>query len=368
MSEEIFRQTRKKIVPQGEEHPNEAAIPASPIAQTPPASPPMPPPVTPAPFNPFGDSGPKVTGQIPPHIQAMMQGKAPPPNLMPQPYVDVPTQHNTDMRITGSGSDQFELLMQKLNTQWEEIELPSCGKFYKGAIPGKLHVRPMTGAEEQILATQRLVKKGKAIDMIFSRCIQEQIDTTQLLSVDRNYILIYLRGISYTPKYDVEIKCPNCDATFSTIINLDEAIVESCPEDFTPDSLCGVLPSSGFKFTYRLSKGQDEFDVTNYREQKIEKFGDRAEDDTLIYRTALLIESIENVVDKREIQFLLKKLTINDVAHIRNTINFPPFGVDTEFDMLCPTCYHEFKIGLPLEASFFFPRKKETTTQAENLS
>jgi hypothetical protein len=43
----------------------------------------------------------------------------------------------------------------------------------------------MTGEEEQILSTPRWVKKGKAIDMIFRRCIKEPINTDELLSVDR---------------------------------------------------------------------------------------------------------------------------------------------------------------------------------------
>ena len=48
-------------------------------------------------------------------------------------------------------------------------EFPSKGRFYTD-IPGVLHVKPMTGVEEQILATQRIVKKGKAIDAIFRNC------------------------------------------------------------------------------------------------------------------------------------------------------------------------------------------------------
>jgi hypothetical protein len=254
----------------------------------------------------------------------------------------------------------LEDLLEQLSNkhQWEDFQFCSLGKFYKN-IPPLVHIRPMTGEEEQILATPRFVKKGRAIDMIFDRCIQEKINTEELLSVDRTHLLIYLRGISYTPEYDVEIKCPECPCKFSTIINLDELEVMACPDDFDESKLTGVLPTSGFSYRYRLAAGADELEVTAYRDRRIQMFGDQGEDDTLLYRTAMLLENIEGVTERKELQVLLKKLPINDVSHLRNEINDPPFGVNTEVAMVCPSCTHEFHIDLPLEANFFFPKKKE---------
>lgn len=262
-------------------------------------------------------------------------------------------------------SDALESLLKKLadHHSWEEFEFPSKGKFYSD-IPPVIHVRAMTGEEEQILATPRWVKKGKAIDMIFRRCIKEPINTENLLSSDRTHLLIYLRGISYTPEYDVEIKCPHCSIQFAHVINLDELEVQTCPDDFAPESLTGVLPVSKFRYTYRLATGQDEQDVSLYRERRIREWGDQSDDDTLLYRTALLLEEIEGVVMKKELALLLKRLPIQDVGHLRNEINTPPFGVDTELTILCPSCTESFKIDLPLETNFFFPRKKQTRTQA----
>lgn len=268
-------------------------------------------------------------------------------------------------KVRVTGSDQFESILQRLSDihQWETFEFPSKSRFYS-TIPPVIHVRPMTGEEEQILATPRFVKRGQAIDMIFNRCIKEKINTDELLSVDRTHLLIYLRGISYTPEYDVEIKCPECSVKFQTVINLNSLEVEECPPDFGPDQLEGVLPVSGLRYRYRLSVGKDEQQISQYREKKIQDYGDQSEDDTLLYRTALLLEEIEGVTMLKEIQFLLRKLPISDVAHLRNEINQPPFGVKTEIPLLCPSCSEGFKIDLPLETSFFFPRKKEEKTQA----
>ena len=315
-----------------------------------------------------------IQGKMPPGLREALARKTPSmsegPDELPAfmresatRQAPKPRQQTEKVRVTGS--DPFESALEKLTNlhQWEEFEFPSKGKFYNN-IPPVVHVRPMTGEEEQILGTPRFVKRGKAIDMIFDRCIKERIDTEDLLSVDRTHLLIYLRGISYTPQYDVEIKCPNCGTKFQTVIDLNSLDVEECPSDFGPEQLEGTLPMSGFTFRYRLSLGKDEQQISLYRDKKIQEFGDQSEDDTLLYRTALLIDEIEGVTMLKEIQHLLKKLPIADVAHLRNEINQPPFGVKTEVPMLCPACTEDFKIDLPLETSFFFPRKKEDRTQA----
>ena len=286
--------------------------------------------------------------------------EAPPDRPRPQPRA-------TPDRMVQSapGSDQLEHLLKKIagNYRWEPFEFPSKGKFYT-AIPATVDIRQMTGEEEQILGTPRFIKQGTAIDMIFRRCIRQQIHTEDLLSVDRTHLLIFLRGISHTPEYDVSVKCPGCGKDFPYTINIDELDVTLCPDDFGPDNLTGYLPKTGFSYTYRLPTGKDESVISAYREKRISAWGDQGEDDTLLYRTALLLEEIEGVIMKKELALLLRKLPIQDVAHLRNLINTPPFGVDTQIDMECPMCFHTFKIEMPFETSFFFPDRKEEKTQA----
>lgn len=302
-------------------------------------------PVGPAPFS--------IKGNVPPGFMDQVTGTS----SVPQP----------ERRETVSGDLKSLLEDLKNSTSiYEEILLPSKGVFYdgnNGPADGILHVKPMTGEEEQILATPRFVRKGQALNMIFSRCIKEKVRPEDLLTVDRTYLLIYLRGISYSNLYEVEIKCPECERKFSTEIDLNSLIVERCPDDYGPQ-LEGVLPTSGYKFKYRLSKGRDEVDVQEHRDRRIKNFGDGATDDTLTYRTSILLEEIQGITDKRDLQTLIKNLPISDVSHIRNCVNEPPFGVDTKIESVCPSCLQEFDLDLPLEANFFFPRQRREKTQA----
>jgi hypothetical protein len=263
----------------------------------------------------------------------------------------------------GGMSAQVKALIDGLKPKsvYEAIKLPSLGRFYDGTngpADGIIHVRPMTGEEEQILATPRFVRKGIAINMIFQRCMEEgSFRAEDLLTVDRTYLLIWLRGISYSPDYDVEVKCPFTEKKFMTTINLNSLEVEECPNDFGPD-LSDVLPTTGYKFNYRLSTGRDEQEIQEYRDRRMKMFGDNASDDTLLHRTAMLLNEIEGVDDKKELMTLIKHLPINDVAYIRNCVNEPPFGVETTVQVVSPYANEEFEIELPLEANFFFPKRR----------
>lgn len=331
----------------------------------------MPPMMAAGPDAPF-----QIGGKMPPEFRAALQQRGTEPRNVTEgqkprfgdeedghrPQPSKRKRPTPDRAVVNAQSSQLSELLAKLEDkkQWELFDFPSLGKFYTD-IPAQIAIRPMTGEEEQILATPRFIRRGKAIDMIFSRCIRENINPSQLLSVDRTHLLIYLRGISYTPEYDVEIKCPECTTKFSTVIDLNSLEVESCPNEFGPDSLEGELPHSGLSFSYRLATGIDEQAVTNYRDKRIQMFGDQSEDDTWLYRTAILLNEIQGISNPKEIQLLMKRLPIADVAHLRNEVNNPPFGVNTSVPMMCPSCAAEFEIDLPLEASFFFPRKKEKT-------
>lgn len=360
MTDDIFRQTKKKINPQDLSNPLEQiekiqeAVSKELGTES----------------KSFDKSPFQIAGNIPPEFKAAMakrkEMKKPDTEDGFEPFEAPPElprpKSETKMRI--QGSDALEGLLQQLISRhkWEPFEFPSKGRFYSN-IPSTIHVRAMSGEEEQILATPRLVKKGMAIDMIFERCIQEKITTQDLLSVDRNHLLIYLRGISYTPEYDVEIKCPNCGVKFAHVIDLNDIDVNMCPDNFGPENLEGTLPSSGFGYRYRLSTGSDEQEISRYRDQRIQQWGDQGNDDTLLYRTALLLEEIEGVTMKKELGLLLKKLPIQDVSFLRNEISEPPFGANTKISILCPSCTDEFTIDLPLEVNFFFPRKKREEIQ-----
>lgn len=314
-----------------------------------------------------------IQGKVPPEfLAALNQQRGEPASQQPKKglsQMGQPAERAGNTQSISSSSGHLKELLEGLrgsNTVYEEVELPSKGRFYNGEdgpANGVLSIRPMTGEEEQILATPRFVRKGQAINMIFKKCIKEDYRPEQLLTIDRTYLLIYLRGISYSPNYDVEMKCPECEKKFGTTLDLNSLFVEECPDNYGP-TLEDVLPTTKLPFSYRLSTGRDEQDLNEHRDRRIKAFGDAAADDTLTYRTAQLLNHIDGIESKTELQILLKNLPINDVSYIRNCSNDPPFGVDTNIEIICPSCLQDFQVDLPLDANFFFPRRKKVKNQA----
>lgn len=306
----------------------------------------------------------KIEGAIPPQAQARIQQKS--------AAKQVPRLSNDSVDHLANNKLLHGLLERAAQTTniYERIELPSRGRFYNGddgPTNGIVHMRRMVGQEEQILATQKYVKSGQAMDMIFNRVLQEnQYRTENFISQDRTYMMIHLRGRSYTTNYEVEVKCTNCDRRFPTSIDLDMP-VEYCPDDFNENSLRGELPDTKFQFSYRLATGRDEVKILEHRENSARGFDSLVQaNDSLLFRTALLLKEIEGLTDKESLMALLKGLSVNDVNYLRNVVGEPPFGVKTKTQTFCPMCLEEFEIDLPFDVHFFFPRVrvKSQETQA----
>jgi hypothetical protein len=311
------------------------------------------------------ESGVRISGKVP---QQFLQAQKDISSDGQAPRGPQARRNPTEPDLRATGSNRLEELIAAVSGStalYEEITLPSQGRFYDGTdgpTDGIVRLRPMTGAEEQILATPRFVKQGKAIDMIFRKCMQEDFDTSRFLSADRTYILLFLRGISYTPEYDVELTCPFTNKKFTTTIDLNSLFVDECPLDFSLNNLSDTLPTSDFKFDYRLANGTDDLKVQEYQERKNKDFGGMQQaDDTLLYRTSLLITNLEGLTNQLEILELLKRLPVNDVSYLRSVVNDPPFGVDTKVSITSPFSMEDFEVELPLEANFFFPKAKRKT-------
>ena len=87
----------------------------------------------------------------------------------------------------------------------------------------EVELREMTGAEEELLTNQRLIRTGDAVNQVPRNCLVKLGDNEEpavkdvldLLSGDRLFILVRLRQISLGEEVELELACPNtaCRAT-----------------------------------------------------------------------------------------------------------------------------------------------------------
>ena len=249
----------------------------------------------------------------------------------------------------------------KASQRYEEVLLPSRNISYEdiGLERDKpITVIPTTIEEEKIFSTLALLRTGQAIDQIFSACISEEVPVGRFFAADRVFLLFYIRGISYGVEYEVQIKCPSCNSQFAESINLDTLLVERCNDDFNGSKTC-TLPNSKLNITFRYPRGDDERNLLKYRDTIIKGFGAQAVDDTIVRRNTMLVTRIENITNRNEIEMIMNNLSVMDSNYIRDQIDNPGFGIDTEIGMNCIYCYNEWRLSLPIDASFFYPRTKK---------
>ena len=86
----------------------------------------------------------------------------------------------------------------------EEVTLPSKGLLYpegSSLRKGIIEMKYMTAKEEDILTNQNLIANGTVIDKLLKSLIISDINYNELLSGDKNAILIAARILGYGSDY-----------------------------------------------------------------------------------------------------------------------------------------------------------------------
>ena len=243
----------------------------------------------------------------------------------------------------------------------ELIPLATKGWFYPEGHPlanGSVELKQITAREEDILANQELIRKGKALDKLMeSVIVDKSIRIDDILLPDKNAIFIAIRRLAYGDDYNVEIACPGCEKKNKVKINL--GLLETKSFDFESyqkgqNNFTFKLPSSGTTITYKLLNQNDEaaIDAELSQLRKISK-ENSAE---LTTRLKYVITSIDGNPDRIVIRkFIEEKLSAKDSLALRRYMRENNPDVDMTFDFTCSECGHERRLDMPLGASFLWP-------------
>jgi len=107
-----------------------------------------------------------------------------------------------------------------LMTSFEIVKLPSRGLFYSDGL-SEVAIEYMTSKDEDMLTTPSLIESGVVLDMLLKRKIKTQgVNPDNLLTGDRNAIILFLRTSSYGSDYTVLVTDPRNNTTFKTTVDL----------------------------------------------------------------------------------------------------------------------------------------------------
>lgn len=233
---------------------------------------------------------------------------------------------------------QFSLdeLFANLPTETETVvSLPSESKFYGNKT---ITIRPMTFDDEKAMV---MAKKENAdsLNVLLSRCIKG-VAVQDILIMDKLYLILKLREISYGDNYDVLIPCQNCSYDNKMTFNLSQLVINKIDESIT-DPREIELPVTKVKMQVRYPKVSDEVYL---------------KDENAIYSNIWrFVLSINGQKDPVLIANFIKdsRVPIKDMHVLIKEITGTQYGISTKVKYECNKCKSISVTNLPLGSDFF---------------
>ena len=251
-------------------------------------------------------------------------------------------------------------------TPTEFVELPSRGKFYSSDHPlhnkEVIEMRFMTAKDEDILTSPALLRNGLAIDRLIENLIVDNnVNVNDLLLGDKNAVILAARISGYGEQYNVNVTCPNCQASIEHEFDLSEIPHQNgtIPEDdneniyLTPEgTFVAKLPKSQFSVEFKLLTGQDE-DYLEKVALKTKKLKlPEASATNLLKR---LVVSVNDVTVTSEINNFIDNMPAQDARFLRACVTTVTPNVDMTQEVECSSCGTVSEMAVPFTSEFFWP-------------
>ena len=255
----------------------------------------------------------------------------------------------------------------------EIIDLPSKGLIYPKDNPlssGKVEMKYMTAKEEDILTTQSYIKDGSVLDRLFKALIVSNgegvpINYSDLVTGDKNAIMIAARVLGYGKDYEVEITDPFTNNKQKETIDLTQF------ENKEYDGSKQVEPHRNeFEFELPRSKRKITFmAMTESKERKVkhlisanQKQSRKLKDMTsrdLTTRLKVMILSVDGETEEKVINnFVDNELFALDSQALRAYINEVVPDVNMTHEFISEETGERRDMLLPMDVGFFWPSAK----------
>jgi predicted RNA-binding Zn-ribbon protein involved in translation (DUF1610 family) len=241
----------------------------------------------------------------------------------------------------------------------DHVPLPSEGRYYPNG-QDQVKVKLLTAEEENILTSPELLRNGKVLDVLLEHAIIDQnLRPDEMLTGDRNAVLLALRSSGYGDEYPVKMACPECSETFTTKVKLSELKYKPLQGQVDSNGEFSVfLPKMKANVKFRLLNGKDE----NYINKKLESMRKLKKNvgfqNMLTERYIVQIMEFNGSRDKIVISNAISAMPISDSAYLRDYMSLVEPGVDMTHNFECPNCSEVFEENVPITAKLFWPNAK----------
>ena len=242
----------------------------------------------------------------------------------------------------------------------EIISLPSQGKCYSEDNPlskGTLEIKYMTAREEEILASQNLVRKGVVIDKLFESIIVEKdVNIDDIVLGDKNAILLATRVLGYGPEYKIEM---------TDSLGEPQEVVVDLGAVQTKEIDVELLSSENrYEFTTPFGKNKLEFKILTHGDEKkidadikaLQRLNKGSVSAELTTRYRFMILSVDGNSDTQSItSFINNKFITRDTKAFREYIAKITPDINMEFDFEDEQTGETEVRSIPMGVGFFWP-------------
>lgn len=248
-----------------------------------------------------------------------------------------------------------------LDIAQEVVPLPSNGKVYpqESSLYGmdSVEIKAMTAREEDILTSRALLKKGAVITELIKSClVDKSINVLDLLSGDRNALMVAIRITGYGPEYSVEMECPECGVKSPHEFDLSSLPIKRLEIDPVmpgTNNFEFLLPSckKNVKFKFMTGRDEEEMMAMSEKQKKLGLPNDSSVTTSLLYA----IQSIDGIDDRAKIASFIKLMPARDSLALRNYIRDNEPGIEMRQETTCNACGHAEEVSMPLGVTFLWP-------------
>jgi hypothetical protein len=244
----------------------------------------------------------------------------------------------------------------------EVITLPSKGLVYPESNPlskGQIEIKYMTAREEDILASQNLIKKGVVLDKLFeSVVVEKDVNIGDIIIGDKNAILLATRILGYGSEYNVEVTDPFTGENQKVRIDLSKVQTKEIDDSKLNrnNRYEFELPLLKKKIKFKLLTHKDEIDI-NAEIAALNRLskGETASQD-ISTRFRYMIQEIDGNTDRGFINnFVKNNLLARDSKALREYIKTISPDMNFNYEFTSDITGETEALDIPFGVGFFYP-------------
>jgi len=250
-------------------------------------------------------------------------------------------------------------MAELMDVPTQTLDLPSKGLLYPESNPlssGKVELYLPTAMHEDILTNRNFIQQGVVLDKFLQAIIASKIDYNELLSGDKNAIMIGARILAYGSQYSFRYTAPGSTVSEEVTVDLsqlkekeiDWSSVKKGKNEFDIE-----LSLSKQLVTYKILSHKDEAAI-EAEIKGLQKINKNLSSEVTV-RLSHSIVAVNGDRDKKVIRDFVRNMPIKDSHELKRAILNNTPDIVMKFDFTTSNGEVVEGLNMPMTIDFFWP-------------